>query len=509
MSTAQDKLVEALRKTVSRTSMLAEGSDPELDSVLQQARADISKTDDIRVVELAMRSIEPFLLKLDQDRLSKAQSFRDGLHQLLDTLENLEHYQVPLNEKKAFETSLRSKWQSSAAWPILLQQFANLAKSTFTSKKEERQSSLIARLFNKEKENKDDKQSPQVEEVTAHICHKLTGLVRDLQLPSEYETQAEDIINELKDGKDLNHLPILLDEVISLVLVAVGKPQEDLATYLTHLNKQLASINASIVTSYKSQKNLSAQREDFDTSLQKHVEDTNFAISEANDLGALKELIGQHMTELNGTMGRYREQIKKQEEQSTQSITNLKSKVNRMEKDAMNMRSRMQQKIAEAMTDSLTNLPNRAAYVETILPLITQSKTTKKQLCLAVCDIDHFKKINDTWGHLAGDKVLRLVPKQILSAVGKEDLLFRYGGEEFVLLIPASSIEECRAKVEAVRASVEKTPFNVEGQPVSVTISIGMDYLNQNDDHESLFARADKFLYEAKESGRNKVVGGK
>ncbi|WCN14673.1 diguanylate cyclase [Marinomonas mediterranea] len=507
MSTAQDKLVEALRKTVSRTSMLAEGSDPELDKVLQQVRADVSKTDDIRVVELAMRTIEPFLLKLDEDRLSKAQSFRDGLHQLLNTLEGLEHYQVPINEKKAFEQSLRSKWQSSTSWPILLQQFSELAKLTFTTKKDERSSSLISRLFKKDKE--EDKASPQVEEVTAHICHKLIALVRDLQLPSEYENQAEDIISELNDHKDLNHLPILLDEVISLVLVAVGKPQEDLATYLTHLNKQLASINASIVTSYKSQKNLTAHREDFDTSLQKHVEDTNSALLEASDLGALKSLIGQHMVELSGTMGRYREQIKKQEEQATQSITNLKSKVNRMEKDATNMRSRMQQKIAEAMTDSLTNLPNRAAYLETILPLIVNSKKTNKPLCLAVCDIDHFKKINDTWGHLAGDKVLRLVPKQILSAVGKEDLLFRYGGEEFVLLIPASTVEECHAKVEAVRASVEKTPFNVEGQPVSVTISIGMDYLNANDDHESIFARADKHLYEAKESGRNKVVSGK
>jgi diguanylate cyclase len=161
------------------------------------------------------------------------------------------------------------------------------------------------------------------------------------------------------------------------------------------------------------------------------------------------------------------------------------------------------------MTDSLTDLPNRTAYQDAILPLCKIMQKTQKPICLAVCDIDHFKKVNDTWGHLAGDKVLRLVPKQIRSALLKEDLMFRYGGEEFVIAFPDTTLVQAIERAEAIRLAVAKTPFNMQGEPVSISISIGIAELHTQENPESLFARADKQLYMAKEAGRNRVMANK
>ncbi|MGP3363024.1 GGDEF domain-containing protein, partial [Escherichia coli] len=142
---------------------------------------------------------------------------------------------------------------------------------------------------------------------------------------------------------------------------------------------------------------------------------------------------------------------------------------------------------AQAMTDSLTDLPNRTAYQDAILPLCKITQKTQKTICLAVCDIDLFKNVNDTWGHLAGDKVLRLVPKQIRNVLAKQDLIFRYGGEEFVIVFPDTSLKQATERAEAIRLAVAKTPFNMQGEPVSISVSIGIAELHPQEDPESLF----------------------
>ncbi|TPE54327.1 diguanylate cyclase [Maribrevibacterium harenarium] len=508
MDVTQEKLIEALRKTISRTSMLAEGNDPEIDKALQQMRLNIAKTDDVNVVLESLKSLEPHVLSFDDKRLERAQAFRNTLHDLLDVLESAPQANISLTAKKQFEANLRSHWQTISSWPGLLLQFSSLVEASLTTptSEEKRPPSLINRLFGR-KETRSTETKHSHEDIMVHICHTLAGLIQNLNLPDNYQLQIQDLIQALSGNRDIQQLPALLDEVINLVMVAVGKTQDDLAGYLNQLNKQLASINASIISSYKSQKTLSNQRQDFDSHLTQQVQETSAMANSASDLDSLKSLINERMSTITETMSRYREDMKKQEQQAAKSISQLKHKVNKMEQDASHLRSKMQQKIAEAMTDELTKLPNRASYQEAVMTLCTSARASQTPLCLAVLDIDRFKSINDTWGHLAGDKVLRLVPRQAQTALRKQDVLFRYGGEEFVLLLPALSLEQALATAERVRAAVEQTPFNMNGEPVSITISIGVSLFDGNESSEELFARADKNLYRAKTEGRNRVIG--
>ena len=504
---SSDKLIEALRKAVSRTSMLAEGNDPELDSVVRHIRQVITKGANAQEIQDLLNDAEPHLIKNDEAQSNRARQIKNTLHELIDLLERQANKRVPQTEKKQLEADIRLHWQTPSKWPSLLSSFLSLAEKTLSqTESSQPKGSLFGRLFNRNAESKANKND---QEIMIQISHTLAGLTNNLSLPSHYDEDILDLKKALLGNDNIQQLPGLLDEVINLIMIAIGKTQESLTNYLSQLNKQLASINESISSSYQSQKTLSESREGFNTKLQKQMTDTSHAVQGANDLDSLKALINDRLATISSTMSEYKTQMLEQEKQANQSITQLKNKVTRMEKDTVSLRSLLQEKLAQAMTDSLTDLPNRTAYQDAILPLCKIMQKTQKSICLAVCDIDHFKKVNDTWGHLAGDKVLRLVPKQIRSALAKDDLIFRYGGEEFVIVFPNTTLEQAIERAEAIRLAVAKAPFNMQGEPVSISISLGIAELQAQEKPESLFARADKQLYLAKEAGRNTVMANK
>lgn len=163
-----------------------------------------------------------------------------------------------------------------------------------------------------------------------------------------------------------------------------------------------------------------------------------------------------------------------------------------------------------ATIDALTNLNNRRQFE---LRLNQEIATTKRQntpLCAMMIDIDFFKKVNDTYGHASGDAVLRGVASIIKQVLRESDIPSRYGGEEFAILLPYTKIEEAMIVGERLRSTVENTPIildseNIDSESINVTISMGIAEFNPTETGEELFARADKALYDAKESGRNRV----
>ena len=163
-----------------------------------------------------------------------------------------------------------------------------------------------------------------------------------------------------------------------------------------------------------------------------------------------------------------------------------------------------------ATIDALTNLNNRRQFEIRLKQEIATTKRQNNPLCAMMIDIDFFKKVNDTYGHASGDAVLRGVARIIKSALRESDIPARYGGEEFAVLLPYTHIEEAQIVGERLRKAVESSSIaiDVEGvdtKEIQVTISMGLAEFNKTETGEELFERADKALYEAKTSGRNKV----
>ena len=160
-------------------------------------------------------------------------------------------------------------------------------------------------------------------------------------------------------------------------------------------------------------------------------------------------------------------------------------------------------------TDGLTGVPNRRSFDAAIAQEVARSRRHGDALALVMLDIDHFKKINDTHGHPGGDEVLRSFAKTAARTLREGDVLFRYGGEEFVALLSHADLAGAMNAAERILRAVAETPIPVGGTAINITTSAGVAALVSSDaDGSSLVARADGALYEAKRSGRNRALAG-
>ena len=167
--------------------------------------------------------------------------------------------------------------------------------------------------------------------------------------------------------------------------------------------------------------------------------------------------------------------------------------------------------IEQTMKDGLTALPNRAYLFKTLDNEMARARRYRRDLSVVMLDIDHFKSVNDTYGHLFGDKVLINLAGTLSKEVRRQDILGRYGGEEFLIILPETTGDAAAALMERCQRKIADIPYDdgSGSSPVSVTISAGIAEFN-TDDHsiEDLIGRADRALYRAKENGRDQVVVG-
>ena len=157
-----------------------------------------------------------------------------------------------------------------------------------------------------------------------------------------------------------------------------------------------------------------------------------------------------------------------------------------------------------ALKDPLTGVNNRCAFDKALKREMDLARRYGTPFCILIADIDHFKKINDSFGHLYGDCVLREVAQRIENCIRSTDILFRYGGEEFAILLSNTPVSGAQLTAERIRREVSKLG-NQEKINDTVTVSIGGSELQSTDTPQTIFSRADKALYEAKNEGRNRV----
>ncbi len=174
------------------------------------------------------------------------------------------------------------------------------------------------------------------------------------------------------------------------------------------------------------------------------------------------------------------------------------------------LRKQLQQAKAEALQDELTQIGNRKAFNASLMDLAIEHKAKPHSLCLIMTDIDHFKSFNDTYGHPVGDSVLRYFSNIMRKSSQDNEVLCRYGGEEFAILLKNSSIEQAALRAEQIRAQIEKARLTLKNsnEPIkTITASFGISHFKGAEDElEDFIQRADENLYKAKQSGRNQVV---
>jgi diguanylate cyclase (GGDEF)-like protein len=159
-----------------------------------------------------------------------------------------------------------------------------------------------------------------------------------------------------------------------------------------------------------------------------------------------------------------------------------------------------------ARTDEMTGLANRRAFTHAAEAAFQTQDFDYAGLSLFIVDLDHFKQVNDVYGHDAGDKVLIHASRQIASALPENSFVARLGGEEFGILMPFTTVAELKHSAEAIRQRVAAAPCNYDGQSIAISASIGVGIAHARDSISSVLCRADNALYEAKDQGRDRIV---
>jgi diguanylate cyclase (GGDEF)-like protein len=174
-----------------------------------------------------------------------------------------------------------------------------------------------------------------------------------------------------------------------------------------------------------------------------------------------------------------------------------------------NVEVQYHEEIYRLMTvDGLTQIHNRRFFNEALEREMNRAKRYRRQLSLILFDIDFFKRVNDSFGHLAGDHLLRHVAAAVKPRLRRDDIMARAGGEEFAVLLPEIAIEGARSTAEKIRRTVEASPLKYEQQVIACTVSLGVAAFRGDEvAPDELYKAADERMYEAKQAGRNRVAG--
>ncbi len=173
------------------------------------------------------------------------------------------------------------------------------------------------------------------------------------------------------------------------------------------------------------------------------------------------------------------------------------------------LRTTLTQVRIDSLTDGLTGLANRKMFDETLNRRVLEASHDQTSMCLLMCDIDHFKKFNDTWGHQTGDQIIRFVAAALKKGALADYLVARYGGEEFAIVMPRTSLAEARNVAETVRQAIESKKLyrrSTSEDLGRITISLGIAKLRTGEQSDALLGRADACLYASKRQGRNRVT---
>ena len=344
--------------------------------------------------------------------------------------------------------------------------------------------------------------------IAERVESTLFGLLDDLQVADHQQTQAQTLRERIQGGLNWYELVPVLDDLAQLMLSVADQGKREFENYLKLLNERLASMQDSLGAARNGQTRGQEAAQALDEALRQQVGGLQSSMLEAKDLPSLKQVVQMRLDGLLETVDHYERQRSEHEQELSGRLGVLVERVQSLEQAATGMREHLEEQRQKALRDPLTDLPNRAAWDDRMELEVARWQRFGGELLLAVLDIDHFKRINDSFGHLAGDRVLKIIAGELRKRLRKTDFIARFGGEEFALLLPGTPVEAGLQVLNGLRTGVEQCPFHFKGARIQVTLSGGLASFTEAERAERVFERADRALYRAKDAGRNRIEVG-
>jgi len=343
--------------------------------------------------------------------------------------------------------------------------------------------------------------------VRATLAAMLAELKRDVELSKQAEALDSKLGASLT-GATLPEVLTPLSELVGRRIQRIEYAKREIETLLNQMVGKLDEIGQFISDSAQNQSQTLVSSESLNSHLTGEMRAMVESVESAQDLQQMRTQVRTRLDTIGKHLHEFRDREVSRVQVMQQRNEQMRSRMAELEAEAMRLQDQLKDEQRMASIDVLTKVSNRLAYDKRIEEELQRWQRFAQPTCIAAWDIDFFKKINDSYGHRAGDRVLLTVARCLASRIRATDFLARYGGEEFVTILPGIQLVDAMKLIESMRSAVSELRFHFADNVVSVTISCGVTPFQKGDTAGNAFERADKALYEAKKRGRNQTVSG-
>lgn len=329
-------------------------------------------------------------------------------------------------------------------------------------------------------------------------------------LTREHLDRASDLRENIRTCEDPERLIEMNEEILSLLQLAFRNVGGEIAQF-THLveaiGKNLLAMEADILSTSSTTRETFHQNSEFNNLVESDVREIRESIQLSRNLRDFQQFLLGKLEGIRLSIERKRQHDAMLLSKAQQEIDGLKNNLHEMQLELSRVQTEAQSLEKEVLLDPLTGIHNRRAYEKRLLEEFAHYKSLGHCFSMLMIDIDHFKRVNDQYGHRAGDRCLQEFTKLVKHILRGADFLARYGGEEFVVILPGTDAKGIGIVSEKIRHLVEKARFTIRDKSIPITVSIGGSHARPEDTNtESIFNRVDTALYKAKQTGRNRVV---
>ncbi len=481
---------------INKLSQVSKGMDIELDNRLAQLRTLFKKSAPISDIEQKIAVISKLLQqqsstnskniqKMHEQFISAGKNFQ-SINGLPDDLRR--NLRVLLNETKSTKDALV---QYIPILSQLLKFYDNAlkAKTSITST-----------------DNNSIKNQTDNTVIDAKTIEKISFCLNNLNLSASHTKDLLTIKNKLitskSSGNSLKHFIELFD-----IIIADLKNERDSAqSFLSSLSNALSDVQSAVKNTLSTCKETYQENKKINSNLQKQIVSMTSTVEKAFSLEQIKIDISDKLNQISSTLERKIKLETKGQSVLANQLKEMASKIQHLENQSKTYEKKLAEQRQKSYQDALTKLNNRAAFDEYFTKAMVRFHHEPLKMALAVIDIDDFKKINDTYGHTAGDKTLQVIANTLYTNVDKDVFVARYGGEEFVLIYLNIQKNQLIDELNKLNNKIANLPFKFKNDKVSITLSIGVSHITSDDNVHTVFERADKAMYQAKSQGKNQVI---
>lgn len=405
----------------------------------------------------------------------------------------------------------RKMVRDSAGIEVLDKGFSDLKERVFksagvsSSSKEKGTGSFFRKLLRDDRSNGD--------RLITTLRESLQDLVDNLRLnlDAAYTSRIRKLNDALGRADNPDDFLLIRRDIIDLIsdyIARVHDEREEAASVIREIARRLMEMEELVLSAFMRQVRADADaNQTFSSALERHLAEMDQSADFSQTLAELKEAVVTKLNTIQQVINKKRSEDDQRRGEAESRYKNLQEGLSRMRGEIAEANEKSRILEEELLRDPLTEAYNRRAYDRRIAEEMNRYLRYGSRFSVLIFDVDHFKKVNDRYGHAVGDKCLRAIIERVQPLLRGSDFLARFGGEEFVVLLPETEAEGAREVAEKLRHAVETIAFYHKEQQVQVTISIGGTMVREGDTgYDTVFTRMDKALYDAKNSGRNRVV---